>query len=163
MPSTPPATIAQFKAQFPRDFFYGSGKDKVTNGDVAAAQTAARQMFNGALWPDAASVVYAFNLVTAHYLALNLQAAGGLGDPTPAQGAVSSGEGVIGAKSIDGISVTYVGLDALVQKFKTLAEFMETRYGKQYLSLVKPQLIGGMAVVSGPRDPDVAVPNIPIT
>jgi|ERR1035437_3705178 hypothetical protein len=46
---TPP-TIAQFKAQFPRDWPYGAGPETVTNGDIQNAINEGYGLFNGSLW-----------------------------------------------------------------------------------------------------------------
>lgn len=46
---TPP-TIAQFKAQFPRDWPYGSGTDKVQDADIQNAINEGYGLFNPALW-----------------------------------------------------------------------------------------------------------------
>lgn len=45
-----PPTIAQFQAQFPRDWPYGPGTDKVTPGDIQNAINQAYGLFNPSLW-----------------------------------------------------------------------------------------------------------------
>lgn len=45
-----PPTIAQFKAQFPRDWPYGSGSETVTDNDIQNAINEGYGLFNPSLW-----------------------------------------------------------------------------------------------------------------
>lgn len=50
MTSFTPPTIAQFKAQFPRDWPYGAGPETVQNSDIQNAINESYQLFNPALF-----------------------------------------------------------------------------------------------------------------
>lgn len=159
MAYTPPATVAQFKAQFDRDFQYGSGTDKVRDTDITRAFTDALMVWNPCLWRTEEKV-NAFCYAAAHFLVLSLQAAGGLAAPSKALGPQNRGGGVVQTKSVGGVSVGYQMPD-FVAKSAILSQFMRTDYGQRYLQLVTPRLVGNLDIVAGERDPGVSTPNIP--
>lgn len=161
MALTPPATVAEFKDQFDRDFIYGTGLNSVRDKDITRAQTEALTLFNPCLWPTEL-VKMAYNYVTAHMLVTAVQAAGGLSGVNKNQGTQNRGGGVIASKSVGGVSVNYAGLETWVAKFPALSDFLRTDYGAKYLLLLKPRLVGNLSVVAGPKYPDTTAPNIPL-
>lgn len=172
MSSTPPATVADFKATFKRGFKYGDGPDGVMDADIAQGIARALPVFNCQLF-NAADGKTAFLLAVAHFVVVGIQAAGGLYPQFPgaagAEGAPgasadatkNSGSGVIGTKTSEKISITYAGLDELMRRYPTLAPFRQTDFGAQYALLVAPRLMGRIALVPGPTNPDVAIPAVP--
>jgi len=142
-----PATLENFKTRFDRDFNFGPGKEAVRDVDVNNALAEANSVFNEALWDSDESVV-AFLFAAAHCLVLNLQASGGLSASELGQGAESRGGGVIQAKSVGGVSVTYVIPEHIAQS-PILSQFMRTDYGQRYLQMLVPRLVGHGEVIGG--------------
>lgn len=141
-----PATQAQFEARFARDFIYGTGLDTVTPNDITNAMNDALTNFNVALF-GAVDVVFAFCYATAHFLVLNVRAAGGL-SRFPGKGFDSYGEGLIQGTGVGGVNVSY----QLPQRFINdpyLYQFMQTGYGQRYLSMLVPRLYGPVAIAAG--------------
>lgn len=146
---TQPAVIADFKAQFNRDFPYGTGLDTVRDADITSAFNSADLIFNAALWSQT-EVKIAYLYVAAHVLFLNLQASGGL-NLNGGQGAEAYGGGNIQQKSVGQVSVSYQLPPSLADN-ALLNQFMQSRYGQFYLQLLVPRLVGGGYVVGGWRD-----------
>lgn len=159
--ATLPANVADFKDWFDRDFTYGAGLDRVRDKDIDRAFATATPVFNNMLWDTDAERKTAFLFVSAHFLALNLQAAGGLTAKLgQGQGANSQGSAVVATKSVGSVSVGYQWPE-FVTSSRILSQFMRTKYGEQYLQLAIPRLVGNVAAVRGPQNPDIAIPNIP--
>lgn len=156
MAVTPPVTVAQFKAQFARDFTFGDGRDAVMDSDVNRALLEAMVQYNPAIWGDDPSS-FAFMYLAAHYMVLNVQAAGGLrakGRPT---GILSRGEGSTQSKSVGPVAVAFA-VPERVASSPILNMYMQTAYGQKYLSLLAPRLVGNASAVAGPTDPQAAIP-----
>lgn len=158
---TPPAaaTIAGFKAQFERDFKYGSGLDTVRDTDIQRGFNEAAALFNGALW-DSQELPIAYYYASAHFMVLDVQAAGGLSGVKMGLGTDNRNSGVISSKAAGQLSVQYGIPQGLIEN-PILGQFMETAYGRRYLQMIAPRLVAGAITVSGPRDPGAAIPNIP--
>lgn len=154
--ATPPTTVAEFKAQFNRDFKFGDGFDVVMDSDITKAQAAAMLMFNTSLF-DTSEVKIAFLYAAAHFLVIALQAAGGLSPVIRSLGAENRAASLTGAAGVGGVNVTY-DVSAIVTRFPILSPFARTDYGAQYLLMVGPRLVGNVGVVAGPIDPGIGVP-----
>lgn len=160
MPLPPAAaTIAGFKVQFDRDFKYGKGMDVVRDTDIQRGLNEAAALFNAALW-DSTELVIAYYYATAHFIVLDVQAAGGLSGIPLGIGTDNRNSGVISSKSAGQLAVQYGVPQNLIEN-PVLGQFMETAYGRRYLQMMAPRLIAGAITVSGPRDPGAAIPNIP--
>ena len=231
-----PPTVAQFKAQFPRDFKYGAGTDSVQDSDIQAALNVGQGNFNQRLFrttipvfttvirgdiaitsPNVANVSamtglqpgqtvvgagipsgttilsigvnslvlsqnatatqlqaqltvggpsgfsvseaqLAYLYLTAHFLVLNLQNAGGLGAPSPFLGQASSGGGVVAQKTVGGVSVAYTFPDFVVNS-RILSQFLKTGYGQMYLQMVTPKIPARRVMVVGGEPTDQAIVN----
>ncbi len=153
MSSFPPA-VADFKAQFNREFVYGPSLAQVQDNDIQRSINEAWISFNPGLWDGVTALGsttelnIAYLYVAAHYLVLNVQAAGGLSTVNRGRGVKSSGGGTIQAKSIGSVSLTYV-IPEDIQNSPILGQYMRTDFGQKYLTLLWPRLIGNVAVVSG--------------
>lgn len=167
-PVTPPATIADFKATFTRGFKYTDGPDGVMDSDISTAINRATSLYNPDLF-NSTEAKDVFLLAVAHFVVVAIQAAGGLfplqpdvpgaaGGPTATD---NTGSGVIVSKTSEKISITYAGLDALIQHYPTLAAFRQTDFGAQYAMIVGPRLSGRIGIVSNPNAPDAVVPAVP--
>lgn len=93
----------------------------------------------------------AYSYLTAHLLVLSLQNAGGLGAPSPGQGAASSGGGIVQSKAVGQVSLQYA-LPPTVLNSPALAQYLRTGYGQKYLQMLAPKLPGRrVMVVAGER------------
>jgi hypothetical protein len=155
--TTPPATIAQFKAQFPRDFKYGSGLETVRNEDIQAALNLASTIFNPTLFdtslvglvPNQTSeALMCYLNASAHFLVLSLQAAGGLSAISRYQGPNSQGTGVVTNKGVGGVSIGYEWPSAITDN-PALYQLTQTAYGQTYLQVAMLKLVGNVSIVAG--------------
>lgn len=149
-----PPSVADFKALFTRDFLYGSGGSTISDGDIQRAINQAGITFNPGLWDGVTplgsttelSVVYLY--VSAHYMVLNIQAAGGLSAVNRGRGVKSQGGGWTQSKGAGPLNVAYAISDRL-RDDPILSPFMRTDYGQQYLMFLEPRIVGNVAIVSG--------------
>lgn len=158
--ATPPADVDDFKAQFPRGFVYGTGTETVRDADITAAIGEAMMFWNPSLWATAEQKP-AFLYAVAHLLVSALQAAGGLSALPNNRGAQNKASGVIVNASVGGVSKAVQPPPEWVTKSSFLLTFWETDYGKRYLAMLGPRLVGSVFVVDGPTDPDAAFPAVP--
>lgn len=157
--TTPPATVADFQTQFPRDFKYGSGLETVRDVDIQAALNFASTVFNPSLFDttlvgltgqETSEALMCYLNASAHFLVLSLQAAGGLAAVSRYQGPNSQGDGIITNKSVGGVSIGYEW-PALVIDNPALFQFTKTAYGQAYLQVLVLKLVGNVSVVAGPN------------
>ena len=149
-----PPSVTDFKAQFNREFVYGTSLDTVQDADIQRSINEASVTFNPELWDGQTAlgsttelnIVYLY--VCAHYMVLNIQGAGGLSSVNKGRGVKSSGGGTIQTKSIGSVSLTYV-IPEDIQNSPLLGQFMRTDFGQKYLCLLWPRLVGNVALVSG--------------
>lgn len=139
-------TPADFKAQFYRDFPYGTGNDQtsvdiVRDADIQAALNMTGVNFNESFWGTQAVFTSMYCLLAAHYLVVNFQ---------------NSSVGLAGQT---GWLTTHQNVDSVQQSFATpewvmdnpeLAAISKTRYGLQYISFIVPYLRGQMLVSYDP-------------
>lgn len=143
-----PAVIADFKAYFVREFVYGSTVDKILDADITKALGEATMVFNEGLWNNVGEKSIAFLYLTAHYLVLDIQNAGGIAGGTAGKGLNSAGGGIVSSKSVGSVSVSYA-VPQYALDSPTLGPYAQTGFGRKYLSLIYPRLIGNVAVISG--------------
>jgi hypothetical protein len=153
---TPPVTADEFRVRFVRDFVYGVTHDKVTDADITNALVEATFVFNSALFDDTTEIKAAFLLAAAHFLVLNIQAAGGLSATNMGRGVNSRGGGVVQSKSVGGVSVNYA-INPMINENAILSQFMRTDYGQAYLNILAPRLVGNCGVLEGSNDTGVGL------
>ncbi len=148
-----PPSVSDFKAMFTREFAYGTSGLTVMDNDIQRSLNEAGIVFNPDLWSTAQlgstteqNIAYLY--VSAHFLALNVQGAGGLSAINRGRGVKSAGGGSIQSKSVGAVSVTYA-FPASIQDSPILGQFMRTDFGQKYLALITPRLVGNVQVVSG--------------
>lgn len=164
--ATAPATVADFKSQFDRGFKFGAGPGDVRDKDITLGITQAMMFWNECLWGTDEKKA-AFLFAVAHFVVTTIQAAGGAnpvqeGSPgalSPALG--NRGSGITVSKSANGVSQTFAGLEKWVEKFPLLSDFLMTDYGRTYLHMLKPRLVGRIGIAANQQDIDTAVPLIP--
>lgn len=102
-----PPTIALFKAQFPRDFIYGSGTNTVQNSDIQSAINEGQTLFNASLWnniiPNFSASVFGDTTIGSETI-INLSSVTGL-----AHGQAISGPGIP-----SGATITFVGASSII-------------------------------------------------
>ena len=141
-----PIIVADFKTYFDRDFTYGTTLASVRDVDITKALAQANALFNPALWEEGTDLEIAFELLTAHFLVTNINAAGGIDGV--GRGLGSTGSFPINSKSAGPRSLSY----AIPQDLKDnpiLSQFMTTKYGQQYLEMLTPNLIGNVEIALG--------------
>lgn len=143
-----PPAVSDFKAFFVREFAYGLTNDLVTDADVTRALSEAGMDFNSGLWLNTVEMSTAYLYVAAHFLALNIQNAGGLSASNLSRGVNSAGGGVIESKAVGSVSVGYAIPD-FVRQNPMLSQFMQTGFGQKYLALIWPRLVGNVLFVPG--------------
>lgn len=128
--------VADFKAQFVRDFPYGTDINTgVTDADIATAFQCTNFAINQALFADQGSYTYAYNLLSAHYLVLNLRAG--------SQGINGQYNWLQNNKSVQGVSEGFSIPDRILSN-PMYSHLSKTNYGQQYLMLIYPSLTGMM-------------------
>ncbi len=161
-----PISIAEFKTRFPREFPYGTGLDSVRDADIQNAFDSATLLYNPSLFTTAEGKV-AFAYASAHFVAVSIQSAGGLSPVVSGDGVNNRSNGVVLGKSVGQVSVNYADVPSWLKKFPTLMGFWETEYGKRYVMMVCPRLVGNVALIPGWIDGSneggeyVAVPPVP--
>lgn len=123
------------------------------DADIQNALNMASTYFNADLFSDVplgapgetndttSEQTLAYLYAAAHFLVLNIQAAGGLSGLGSGSGLKSSSEGTITSKSIGGISAGYMWPDDIAND-PMLYQFTRTAYGQQYLQMLAPKLVG---------------------
>jgi len=134
-------TVAEFKTYFMRDFPFGTDPDRaVLDVDIVKAFNLVNINFNPDFFGDQTSYTIGYQLLSAHYLVMNLRA---------------SSQGISGQYSwlqnSKGAGSVNEGL-AIPQRILDNPEFAmmsKTNYGAQYLFLILPQLSGQVFSVMG--------------
>lgn len=152
MASCDPYTVQNFKDEFYRDFTYGDAPDEgdsydpsvVIDRDIEKAISEAEINFNPNLFGDCKTQNLVFSYLVAHYLVSDMQRA--------TEGLNSSGVQIVNSRSIGSVSESYSVPEELIND-PVLGQFATTSYGAKYLGLIKPLLIGGVAVYEGATTP----------
>jgi len=138
-------TIAQFKAQFSRDFPYNSDpKVGVTDNDITYAFNLVDVTINIGLYSSQLSYQMSYNYLAAHFMVLNIRAS--------SQGLNGQYDWASNSKAVGGVSV---GIE-IPQRIKDNPDFMaytKTNYGAMYLNLLWPLLAGQVFTVCGRTKP----------
>jgi len=118
---------------------------KVTDYDIVTGFNAATQFnLNASLFSSQYAYIYAINLLSAHYMVLNLQAGN--------TGIAGKAEWLTSSKSVGNISEQYM-IPARMMKSPYLSKLSKTTYGAQFLELVSPLLIGNIRSYYGGTNP----------
>lgn len=133
-------TYTDFQTQFARDFSFGTDLDHVQATDFAQAQTLAVIMVPQTLIGSQALYSVLLNLVTAHHLALAIQAS--------SQGLGSQGAWLTQQKSAGDLREAYA-IPLRIRNSPQLAGLSRTQYGCQYLQAITSRAIANYTVVPG--------------
>lgn len=129
-------TVAQFQAQFIRDFPYGTDPNvSVLPTDITGAFNMVEININPALFCNQNAYTLGFLFLAAHYLVLNLR--------NSSQGLNGQYNFLQVSKNVAQVAEAF----SIPQRILDVAEFSmycKTNYGAQYLSWVLPQLTGNI-------------------
>lgn len=137
-----PPTIAQFKAQFLRDFPYAPGelandttdatlRKYIINQDIQNAINDAVVDFNEDLFSVNATQIFYY--LAAHYLVDNIR--------NSSMGLNSQAKFPLESSSVGGVSINNSLCERLTQD-ANFAKYLTTGYGKKYLTLAYPYTVG---------------------
>lgn len=152
-----PPAVSDFKAQFVREFIYGKGLDTITDNDIQRAINEAPPRFNQSLLDTLTEQTSAFLYLAAHIMWVNIQNAGGLSAVPRGRGVRATANGIVISKSVGQVSETDQAPPERISSSPTLSELWSSPFGRVYLGMISPRLIGNMAVVCGPNQ--VIVPS----
>ena len=138
-------SIAQFKSQFVRDFMYGTNPGtSVLDSDISYAFTFTNININPGLFPDQTTYSLAYNLLSAHYLVMNLR---------------SSSQGINGqynflqaGKGVGAVNESF-SIPQRILDDPYWSMLTKTNYGSLYLQILLPQLAGQIYSVIGTTRP----------
>lgn len=133
-------TIAEFKAQFFRDFPYGTTTSQVMDQDITNAINTAGLNINPCLFGTQANYVLAYCLLAAHYLVLSLRAS--------SQGIAGQYSWLQASKGVGGVNEAFTIPQRILDN-PYWAALSKTTYGAQYLELVIPLTVAPMFTVRG--------------
>lgn len=134
-------SVADFKSYFFRDFPFGIDPNvAVLDQDIVNAMLQTNASINQALFSEQGSYSVGYNLLTAHYMTLNLR---------------SSSQGINGqfnfleaSKGVGGVNSSY-SIPQRILDNPYWSMLVKTNYGAQYLQMVLPLLEGAMFSVMG--------------
>jgi hypothetical protein len=116
----------------------------VTDSDITNAFSEAQIVLNQGLFTSDDNAKLGYLYLTAHYLTLDLRAA--------SKGINSNGSFNVSSRSVGSVSESY-GLPEWITKDPILGYFALTDYGRKYLSMVMPSMIGNVFSVEGATRP----------
>lgn len=138
-------SVADFKAQFFRDFPYGGDVNvNVIDADIQNALNFANVNFNPDFWSSQANYTLGFLLLTAHYLVMNMRAS--------SQGINGQFNFLQQSKSVGAVAEAF-GIPQRVLDNPDWSILCKTNYGAQFLQLLLPQLSGQIFSVRGTTHP----------
>lgn len=112
----------------------------IQDPDILRAYNEAKVNFNAALFGDDDTVKMVFLYLAAHYLVIDLN---------NAMNPLAVGfMGFTQSKSVGSVSESYAVPQWMLNN-RTLSAYAQTGYGRKYLSLIQPYLIGNLIFVPG--------------
>lgn len=137
-------TVAQFKSYFFRDFPYGTDPTtSILDQDISNALQCAENDFPQGLFTTQGDFTQGVLLLSAHWLYMNIKAAGGLS---------AQPNWVQTAKAVGNVSESFQ-VPQYIMDNPQLAMLSQTWYGKQYLFQILPRLSGQMWSMHGRTKP----------
>lgn len=133
--------VSDFKSFFVRDFPYGTDPNTtIIDQDISNAMLYTNVNFNPGLWADQTSYSLGYNLLTAHYLVLNIRAS--------SQGISGQYNFLQQSKGSGSVNEAFAIPQRILDN-PTFSMLTKTNYGAQYLQLLLPQLAGQVYSVFG--------------
>jgi len=138
-------TIANFKAQFFRDFPYGTDPDvSVLDQDILNAFNLVDISINQDLWDTQADYSIGYLLYAAHFLVLSLR--------NSSQGLNGQFNWAQNNKAVGAVSEGFQIPQRIIEN-PELMMLKKTQYGGMYLQLILPSLVGQMFSLCGRTQP----------
>lgn len=128
-------TNTSFWELYPDDVF-----NYVLDSDIERAFGEAKIVFNQSLFGDDDMIRLAYLYLTAHYLALDLQAA--------SAGINATGNYAVEGRKVGNVSENYA-VPTSIKDSLTASYFQLTRYGQKFWSMAQTGLTGNVGVVAG--------------
>jgi hypothetical protein len=133
-------SVADFKAYFNRDFPYGTDvATSVLDADIAKAFQMTNVNLNPDLWDDQSSYTIGYQLLSAHYLVMNIQ--------TSSQGIAGSFNFLEQSKSVGSVSQGFA-IPQRIMDNPYLSMLSKTSYGAADLQLLLPRMVGQSLTVA---------------
>lgn len=134
-------TVLQFQQFFSRDFPFGTDPNvSVLDADITKAFTFTNMQINQGLFANQGAYTVGYQLLSAHYLVMNLRAS--------SQGINGQFAFLESSKGVGGVSSSFA-IPQRVLDNPDWSVLMKTNYGAQYIQLVLPSLCGQMYAVAG--------------
>lgn len=134
-------TVVDFQAFFARDFPFGADANvAVIDADIAKAFSFVNVNMNPDLFADQSSYTIGYQLLSAHYLVMNLRAS--------SQGVNGQFAFLEQSKSVGSVAQSFA-IPQRIMDNPDWAMLCKTNYGAQFLQLVLPQLAGQIYSVCG--------------
>lgn len=112
----------------------------ISDNDIERAFAEAKINFNPSLFNDNATAEMIFYYLTAHYLVIDLN---------NAQNPLALGVmGYTQSKSVGSVSESY-GIPQWIMNNRILGSYAMTGYGRKYLSIIQPFLVGNIILSKG--------------
>lgn len=138
-------TIANFEAQFIRDFPFSSDITVgVTPTDIVNAFNVVDMSINQGLWASQQQYTYAYLLLAAHYLVIAVRAS--------SQGLNGQANWAQNSKAVGAVNEAFTIPEWIVRN-PTFMGLSKTNYGMQYLQLALPNMSGQMFNAFGATQP----------
>ena len=136
-------SVNEFKKQLARDFPYGGTNGDLTtiqDLDIKNAQVEAGININQSLFANQAAYSLGFNLLTAHYLVMDLRAS--------AAGIQGTYPWMTSSKGVGSVNES-IQIPEQIMRNPYMAMLSKTYYGAKYLNLVLPSLVGAVFTAHG--------------
>lgn len=138
-------TVADFISYFNRDFPYGTDiESQVTDADIVKAFSLTNINVNQALFANQEGYSVGYNLLSAHYLVMNLRAS--------SQGINGQFAWLEAGKGVGSVNTSF-SIPQRILDNPDWAMLTKTNYGAMFLQLVLPQMAGQIYTVAGSTRP----------
>lgn len=132
--TTAPTDITNWK------LFNDSTDNYIQDADILRAFNEAKINFNTTFWKDDETAEMVFYYLAAHYLVIDL---------TNRQNPLLMGyKGLTQSKSVGSVSESYA-IPQWMLNNQVLGTYAQTGYGRKYLSLIQPYLVGNIILSPG--------------
>lgn len=135
-----PISIAEFKTYFSKDFIYGSDSGQVSDNDITRAMSEADMNYNEGMFDDENTKKMIFYYLTAYYLVVDNENASSQGG--------SGNSGIVSHRRVRNVEETFA-VPKWVLENPLFSQFAQNGYGRKYLNMIYPYLIGRITVVPG--------------
>lgn len=137
-------TIADFKAQFSRDFVYGTDNTKVQDSDITKAFAQTEASINEGISDDQTFFSLVYLYLSAHWLVMDLRMS--------SQGVAGQFSWAESSKAVGNVSQSF-SIPQRILDNPNYSYLTKSNYGAKYLMLILPALSGQIFSVCGGTNP----------